>query len=181
MKHQKQGPAECLPTVWAMLSDISKATIIDPVLQELGYTLWYDFSKRAIQCNGAERQTLFGLNGKYTPYIPNKLLLPKNWDWAAPYMIGGVTSQRSIPLQRLQGKGAILLQGTAGPHIVAFEDQTVYDPGYEAPMTYREWQSMGHLLFIQGVFRQPDQTVYKAVYKTVYKPVDKTKVSGPRV
>lgn len=137
LKHQRQGPLECVPTAVAMLLDIPKDSVIEAVMPD--------------GCKSWDRL----------------IMKPQDWWKAVEIMLdagfgdGTGKTYRACVSNTLtysmsacpEGKGliSITLPGQLMGHCVAFADGIVYDPEDDKPLEWAVWRHVMRDWHIRGI------------------------------
>ena len=134
MRHQRQGTWECYPTTIAMLADVPKDEVMERVERALGMTYpqaiqrgEMSYPYRQEFCHIVTRVAAsFGVN------------VPALWpDEFFPHGAQGIPD-------KLPGRGALVitLEESGVSHIVAYEDDVIFDPDLPRPQHVTVWKEM---------------------------------------
>lgn len=121
IKHQRQGPMECVPTSIGMLLGIPKDDVITAA-KPPGFQTWA------------------GMMGHPEFWEATCLLLDAGFGDGTGKRMLTAHMRRNPPVNACPtGRGLILIQGPTA-HCVAFEHGLIYDPEHDKPMYWNAWR-----------------------------------------
>jgi hypothetical protein len=133
MNHIRQFGETCYPTTIAMLSGQPVNQVIRTLLQHTPFRSWDEMMDQSV------RLTLDEIN-HVSDIVHNNAqsILP----WISPEAFRVSYSKLRISLSPsvLNGRGTISVRKPGAGHVVAFENGTIYDPGFTQPVPWELWE-----------------------------------------
>jgi hypothetical protein len=137
MNHILQSEAECYPTTIAMLSNQPVKKVIQTLLRDTPYNTWQEMmvSSTFTRIDVFDHVTrIIHRNAQsILPWISTKALRAFPTDQPVGLSLS--------PLA-LSGRGTITVRKPGAGHVVAFENNMIYDPGISAPINWRLWKML---------------------------------------
>jgi hypothetical protein len=135
MNHIRQSGETCYPTTVAMLSGQPVSQVIQTLLRHTPFRSWDEMMDTSV------RLTLGEIN-LITDIVHNnaRSILP----WISPESLRVSYNQPRVSLSPsvLNGRGTISVRRPGAGHVVAFENGTIYDPGFAQPIPWELWEMM---------------------------------------
>jgi hypothetical protein len=139
MIHQRQGRLECLPTVVGMLCGVSKDEIIATTLKAIGLESFKTWERALMMLAGGPQSMVDFLTVTVLKSVP--------WigffDLDRAYRERRNIDKEIDPLYMLRHRGVITARHKhGGGHIVAFENNMIFDPEALHPVPFFAWMAL---------------------------------------